>query len=212
MLCFNQHLRSTKSIGSWNTSQVTNMQSMFQSASAFNQDIGSMEHIASDYVCTKYVSILLLQVTPETCIHVGSGTECRRRRKLIYFMPRHAFQSKFTCTDPGFGPVSSCGPHSSPPPPSSPSPIQVHLHRRVAPSPPPLPPPPPPPLTPIPDASWHAFVVEACLTEAGAEVTGECTTWASGNNYGTMPNWNTSSVTDMNGYDYRWGCFSRLWR
>ena len=48
--------------------------------------------------------------------------------------------------------------------------------------------------TPIPDTNWHAFVAE-CLEEA--PVTGECTAWASGNNYGTMPNWDTSSVTDM---------------
>jgi len=70
------------------------------------------------------------------------------------------------------------------------------------PSPPPTPPPPsPPPLTPIPDASWHTFV-DACLSESEvAEETGECTDWASGNNYGTMPNWNTSLVTDMSGYD-----------
>ena len=51
----------------------------------------------------------------------------------------------------------------------------------------------------IPDASWHAFV-EACLSEQGAEVTGECTNWASGNSYGTMPNWDTRFVTDMSGY------------
>ena len=51
----------------------------------------------------------------------------------------------------------------------------------------------------IPNASWHDFV-EACLTESGAEVTGECTTWASGNDYGTMPNWDTSLVEDMSGY------------
>ena len=111
----------------------------------------------------------------------------------------------------------------SPPPPSPPSPAAAEpaepgaaagarrAHRRSPPSPPPpspppLPPPPPsppsppPPFTPIPDASWHAFV-EACLSEAGAEVTGECTVWASGNNYGTMPNWDTSLVTDMNGSD-----------
>ena len=37
-----------------------------------------------------------------------------------------------------------------------------------------------------------------CLEEAPK--TGECTDWASGNNYGTMPNWDTSLVTDMNGY------------
>ena len=71
------------------------------------------------------------------------------------------------------------------------------------PTPPPMPssPPPPPPSEPIPDESWHAFVAE-CLAETGAEVTGECTTWASGNSYGTMPNWDVSLVTDMNGWDY----------
>ena len=42
-------------------------------------------------------------------------------------------------------------------------------------------------LTPIPSASWHDFIAE-CLDESDAEVTGECTAWASGNNYGTMPN------------------------
>ena len=63
---------------------------------------------------------------------------------------------------------------------------------------PPSPPPPPPPLTPIPDASWHTFV-EECLTEAPE--TGECTVWASGNNYGTMPDWDVSEVTDMSGWN-----------
>ena len=71
-------------------------------------------------------------------------------------------------------------------------------------------------FSPIPDASWHAFVKE-CLEEA--PVTGECTTWASENNYGTMPNWDTSLVTDMNGSDGTvlrgfgggWNCAQRLW-
>ena len=58
---------------------------------------------------------------------------------------------------------------------------------------------PPPPSTPIPSASWHDFV-EACLSEEGAEGTGECTEWASGNNYRTMPNWDTSLVEDMSGW------------
>ena len=66
------------------------------------------------------------------------------------------------------------------------------------PSPPPTPPPSPPSSTPIPDASWRTFVKD-CLDEA--PVTGECTEWASGNNYGTMPNWDTSLVEDMSGYD-----------
>ena len=49
----------------------------------------------------------------------------------------------------------------------------------------------------IPDASWHAFVSD-CLAEA--PVTGECTEWASGKPYGTMPNWDVSLVTDMSGW------------
>ena len=52
------------------------------------------------------------------------------------------------------------------------------------------------PQNPIPNANWKAFV-DACLAELGAGITGECTSWASGNNYGTMPNWDVSLVTDM---------------
>ncbi len=59
---------------------------------------------------------------------------------------------------------------------------------------------------PIPDSSWHFFVSE-CLAEVGADVTGECSTWASGNNYGTMKNWNTILVTNMVGYDDSTGSF-----
>ena len=47
-------------------------------------------------------------------------------------------------------------------------------------------------MTSIPDESLHAFVAE-CLAEA--PVTGECTQWASGNSYWTMPNWDTSLIS-----------------
>ena len=67
-----------------------------------------------------------------------------------------------------------------------------HVEITVMPSPPP--PSPPPIMEPIPDESWQTFVAE-CLLEAPE--TGECTDWASGNNYGTMPNWDTSLVDDM---------------
>ncbi|CAL6345040.1 unnamed protein product [Bathycoccus prasinos] len=60
------------------------------------------------------------------------------------------------------------------------------------------------PPNPIPNANWKAFV-DACLAEAGAEITGECTSWAFGNDYGTMPNWDMSQVSDLKeafkGYD-----------
>ena len=57
--------------------------------------------------------------------------------------------------------------------------------------------------SPIPDASWHTFVAE-CLAESTAIAeTGECIVWARSQNvwYGTMPNWDTSLVEDMSGYD-----------
>ena len=56
--------------------------------------------------------------------------------------------------------------------------------------------------SPIPDASWHDFVGE-CLDESAAiGETGECIDWARSKDvwYGTMPNWNTSLVTDMSGW------------
>ena len=60
------------------------------------------------------------------------------------------------------------------------------------------------PQNPIPNANWKAFV-DACLGEVGAEANGECTSWASGNNYGTMPSWDMSQVSDLEeafkGYD-----------
>ena len=49
-------------------------------------------------------------------------------------------------------------------------------------------------FTPIPDENFSEFV-KACLAEAPN--TGECDVWASDNNYGTIPNWDVSMVTDM---------------
>ena len=49
--------------------------------------------------------------------------------------------------------------------------------------------------------SWHTFVKD-CLDESAAiGETGECLDWAQSQNvwYGTMPNWDTSLVTDMSG-------------
>ena len=51
--------------------------------------------------------------------------------------------------------------------------------------------------------SWHTFV-EDCLAESAAiGETGECIDWARSKDvwYGTMPNWDTSLVKDMSGYD-----------
>ena len=57
--------------------------------------------------------------------------------------------------------------------------------------------------SPIPDTSWHDFVGQCLMWDPVIAETGECIDWARSQDvwYGTMPNWNTSLVTDMSGYD-----------
>ncbi|CAL6430640.1 unnamed protein product [Bathycoccus prasinos] len=193
-------------IGSWNTAQVTNMQSMFNSASAFNQDIGSWNTAQVIYMGGMFIRASAFnqdignwntaQVTDMEHMFssasafnhdISSWTgSAATSAQTEMFLDATAFQAKFACTDAVSGPANSCDT------------IKSTWIAPSPPSPPPFPPP-PPPLTPIPSESWHDFV-EACLSESGAEGTGECTTWASGNNYGTIPNWDTSLVTDMSGW------------
>jgi len=63
---------------------------------------------------------------------------------------------------------------------------------------------PPPPMEPV--ASVKALTdatftnaITACLSESGC-VTGECPNYGSSSGYGTMPNWDTSQITNMNAY------------
>ena len=54
-------------------------------------------------------------------------------------------------------------------------------------------------VTPIPDNTTFRSAINSCLAETGASVTGECTNFGTSSGYGTMPNWDTSLVTDMSG-------------
>ena len=178
---FESSLAFNQDIGSWNTEKVTRMFSMFYSASAFNQDIGSWN---TEKVTTmQYMFYSASAFNQDISSWTGYAATTAQTEM---FLDATAFEAKFTCTNAVTGPANSCDTIKS---------------TWIAPSPPSPPPspPPPPPLTPIPSESWHDFV-EACLSESGAEVTGECTTWASGNNYGTIPNWDVSLVTDMSGW------------
>ena len=98
-------------IGDWNTEKVTTMFGMFYWASAFNHNISSWTGSAA--------------TTAQTSM----------------FLDASAFRAKFACTDAVTGPASSCNTIKitwvAPPPPPSPPPSP--------PSPPPLPSPPPPP-------------------------------------------------------------------
>ena len=65
-------------IGSWNTEKVTRMDAMFWSASAFNQDISSW-----------------------------TGTAATTTAQDM-FEDATAFQAKYTCTDAVTGPANTC--------------------------------------------------------------------------------------------------------
>ena len=123
-------------IGSWNTAQVTDMHGMFYSASAFNQDIGSWNtaQVTDMEWMFKYASAFNHDISSWT----GSAATTAQ---TDMFLDATAFQAKFTCDDAVTGPARSCNTIKNtwvaPPPPPSPPPSP--------PSPPPLPSPPPPP-------------------------------------------------------------------
>ena len=175
---FRDSIAFDQDIGQWDTGRVITMREMFRNASAFNQNISGWNTANVQNMESMFESANAFDRDISMWQGLGATTV-----QPNVFINAKAFGEKFSCDRDG--PISACTLETiRPPPPSPPSP----------------PPPPPPPVTPIPDASWHALVAE-CLAEEGAEVTGECTEWASGNNYGTMPNWDTSLVTDMNGSD-----------
>ena len=120
---------------------------MFQSASAFNQDISSWTGSAATSAQTDM------------------------------FLDASAFQAKFKCTNAVTGPANSC----------------------VGPS-------------PIPDASWHAFVKD-CLAESDSD-------WRDWRMYrlGSIERRLVRDDAEL-GYEFGgryewmdWKCFSRLWR
>merc|ERR1712091_174232 len=66
--------------------------------------------------------------------------------------------------------------------------------------------------SPIPaGTSWHTFVGDCLIESAAIEETGECIDWARSQDvwYGTMPNWNTSLVTDMYAMFYKASAFNQ---
>ena len=206
-------------IGSWNTAQVTDMSIMFYYASAFNQDISSWTGSAATTAQTDMFSSATAFQARFTCTDAVTGPARSCVLKQSYWSASYCplgswvYNNDYTTheTNPGsVGTPEAC----------------IELVRTECPtakianmgsegecwcqyhdgsvteivatdennwmaclltsSP-----------DPIPDASWHTFV-DKCLEEAPD--TGECTAWASGNNYGTMPNWNTSLVEDMSGW------------
>merc|ERR1712070_655859 len=175
-------------ISKWNTEKVTTMYDMFHSASAFNQDIGDWN---TAQVKNMYGMFYQASAFNQA---IGSWTTAEVTNMQYMFGYASAFnhdisswtgtaatsaQTNMFSVASAFQAKFKCsnvvtGPANSCEGPS-----------------------------PIPDASWHTFVAE-CLDESTAIAeTGECIDWARSQDvwYGTMPNWDTSLVTDMSGYD-----------
>jgi len=169
-------------ISKWDTGKVTNMYSMFYQASAFNQDIGSWKtaQVTNMQYMFNYASAFNQDI--------GSWNTAQVTTMAWMFAYASAFnhdisswtgsaatsaQTNMFEGATAFQAKFTCTDAVTGPPNSCTC------------------------TKCIPDASWHAFVAD-CLAEA--PVTGECTEWASEKPYGTMPNWDTSLVTDMSGY------------
>merc|ERR1712070_1200815 len=175
-------------ISKWNTEKVTTMYDMFHSASAFNQDIGDWN---TAQVKNMYGMFYQASAFNQA---IGSWTTAEVTNMQYMFGYASAFnhdisswtgtaatsaQTNMFSVASAFQAKFKCsnvvtGPANSCEGPS-----------------------------PIPDASWHTFVAE-CLDESTAIAeTGECIDGARSQDvwYGTMPNWDTSLVTDMSGYD-----------
>ena len=189
---FNQASAFNHDIGGWNTAQVTTMEYMFQSASAFNQDIGDWN---TGQVTTMRA---IFQYASAFNQDIGNWNTEKVTNMQYMFYYASAFnqdisswtgsaattaQTNMFLDATAFQAKFTCTNAVTGPPNSCAC------------------------TNCIPDASWHVFVSE-CLAEA--PVTGECTEWASGKPYGTMPNWDYEF---SDGYEWMdWKCTSRLWR
>jgi len=205
-------------IGSWNTEKVTTMGYMFDSASAFNQDISSWTGTAATSAHTNMFSSATAFQAKFACTDAVTGPARSCVLKQSYWSASYCplgswvYNNDYTTNETNPGSVGTpeacielvrtecptakianmgsegdcwCQYHDGSITEIVATDENNWMSCLLTSSP-----------DPIPDASWHTFV-DKCLDEAPD--TGECTTWAFGNNYGTMPNWDTSLVTDMGG-------------
>jgi len=206
-------------IGSWDTAQVTAMNGMFHYASAFDQDISSWTGTAATTAQTDMFLDATAFQAKFLCTDVVTGPANSCVLKQSYWPASYcplgswAYNNDYTMHETNPGSVSTpeacielvrtecptakianmgsegdcwCQYHDGSVTEIVATGTSGYMSCLLTSSP-----------DPIPSASWHTFV-GACLAEVGAEVTGKCTEWASLNNYGTMSNWDTSLVTDMN--------------
>jgi len=154
---FNQASAFNQDIGNWNTEKVTNMYYMFYKASAFNQDIGNWD--TSKVTNMGYMFNKASAFNQDISWWTGQAAT---NAQTGMFDEATAFQAKFTCTTANK--VSSCY-----------DPNANYLTDAV-----------------------FRDAINGCLSESGANVTGECEMYGtSTRKYGTMPNWDVSRVRNM---------------
>jgi surface protein len=188
---FYENYAFNQDIGSWDTSQVTNMYAMFAKASAFNQDIGSWN--------TAQVVSMKSMFNEASAFNQDIGNWNTEKVTTMTYMFHRAYAFNYDISSWTGTAATTAQDYMF----ASATAFQAKFtctdanHGPVS-------------LCYDPNANYLTDAVfldaiDGCLSESGADVTGECTTYGtSTRKYGTMPNWDVSRVRNMQeGFAYR---------
>jgi surface protein len=181
---FYQASAFNQDIGSWNTAQVTTMQGMFHVASVFNQDIGSWN--------TAQVTTMraMFQYAPAFNQDIGNWNTAHVTDMGNMFKYASAFNHDISWWTGSAATTAQTGMFTS----ATAFQAKFACTNAVT-----------GPASSCTDGTYLTdgqffTAIASCLAESPE--TGMCTTYGlSTTNFGTMPDWDVSRVTDMSGYD-----------
>ena len=180
---FYQASAFNQDIGSWNTAQVTTMQGMFHVASVFNQDIGSWN---TEQVTTMRA---MFQYAPAFNQDIGNWNTAHVKDMEYMFKYASAFNHDISWWTGSAATTAQTGMFTSA------TAFQAKFTCTDAVN---------GPASSCTDGTYLTdgqffTAIASCLAES--PVTGLCTTYGlSTTNFGTMPDWDVSRVTDMRGW------------